>query len=325
MDNRKLIDYIETVVNLEELCFVQQNVVYNLDVRINSCNTPYKNEIKNPVYPEKDNSAADFFSEFVDSFENIIYTVISIFAILYATFFVLFAALKIKPVYSRAFKPAILLTVLLPFFIFLICRAKDHHKHRKQMQVYDHAVSSVREKNKEIKQYNAHLKTQYNAIRNRLREEKEQIIQEYQKTKRTLDKYYDLDIIYYKYRNYANMTSILEYLLSGRCKELEGHEGAYNILEHEILIGQVLTKLDTIIERLDAIEQNQNLLYESILSCKSDINQITDTIVSSTRAITLENNETNKTLASIEYTNRINKINIQYLADMEAYKALRLH
>lgn len=58
--------------------------------------------------------------------------------------------------------------------------------------------------------------------------------------------------------------SIYEYLCSGRCTALEGYEGAYNILETEIRLDCIITRLDQIVAKLDAIQRNQYMLYSII-------------------------------------------------------------
>ena len=65
-----------------------------------------------------------------------------------------------------------------------------------------------------------------------------------------------------------------EYLQSGRCSTLEGHEGAYNIYENEIRLGIINDKLNEIINRLDRIERNQYRLYESIREVNQQQNRI---------------------------------------------------
>ena len=65
-------------------------------------------------------------------------------------------------------------------------------------------------------------------------------------TKQTLESLYGLNLIYPKYRNYTAIASFYEYFCSGRCKELTGHEGAYNIFEQEVRMGIIIDKLDAI-------------------------------------------------------------------------------
>lgn len=83
-------------------------------------------------------------------------------------------------------------------------------------------------------------------------------------TKNTLNKFYEKDVIFPKYRNLPALTSIYEYILSGRCEELTGATGAYNLYEEELRKDIVIAQLNTIISNLEQIRQNQYMLYEEI-------------------------------------------------------------
>lgn len=60
---------------------------------------------------------------------------------------------------------------------------------------------------------------------------------------KSLDSLYEMGIIYPKYRNLVAVSTIYEYLSSGRCDRLDGPDGAYNLYEMElrqnIVIGQL--------------------------------------------------------------------------------------
>ncbi len=79
-----------------------------------------------------------------------------------------------------------------------------------------------------------------------------------------LTQVYAKNIIYPKYRNFVMVCSLYEYICSGRCDSLEGRDGAYNILELEIRMDRIITKLDKVIEQLDAIQGNQYMLYNAV-------------------------------------------------------------
>lgn len=109
--------------------------------------------------------------------------------------------------------------------------------------------------------------------------------QRYSETTATLQQYYDLDIIFPKYRNMTAMCSIYEYYLSGRCDSLMGHEGAYNILECEIRFGVIFTKLDDIMSKLDEIKTNQSILYDAIESGNKLTNKLIDASIQQARQL----------------------------------------
>ena len=90
-------------------------------------------------------------------------------------------------------------------------------------------------------------------------------LQAYHATSReTLSKIYDKNIIFPKYRNLVMVCSLYEYICASRCTTLEGHEGAYNILEMEIRLDRIITQLDKVIAQLNAIQSNQFILYSAI-------------------------------------------------------------
>ena len=81
---------------------------------------------------------------------------------------------------------------------------------------------------------------------------------------KTLEKWYDKNIIFPKYRNLIAITMINEYLESGRCSELEGANGAYNLYEMELRQNIVIGQLSNIIGNLEQIRNNQYSLYEEL-------------------------------------------------------------
>ena len=93
-------------------------------------------------------------------------------------------------------------------------------------------------------------------------------------SKKNLSKIYSLNIIFPKYRNLAMLCSIYEYICTGRCTSLAGHAGAYNILEMEIRLDKIITKLDQIAFKLNDIRNNQYILYSAIQETNQQISQI---------------------------------------------------
>lgn len=102
-----------------------------------------------------------------------------------------------------------------------------------------------------------------------------QLLQKQNKdSKQNLEKIYSQNIIFPKYRNLTMACSIYEYICAGRCTTLEGHEGAYNILEMEIRLDRIITQLDLVITQLDAIRNNQYMLYSIIQETNQQVSQI---------------------------------------------------
>ena len=106
-------------------------------------------------------------------------------------------------------------------------------------------------------------------------EETHQIFQKHkQETTKALEGLYTMDYIYPKYRNLPALTSIYEYLMTGRCEELTGPHGAYNLYEDELRKDTVISQLNTVIENLEQIKQNQYMLYQQVKSIQENTNRI---------------------------------------------------
>lgn len=129
------------------------------------------------------------------------------------------------------------------------------------------------------------------------------------KTKNCLKQLYGKGVLYSKYRNYACVCSLYEYFDSGRCTRLEGHEGAYNILESEMRLNRIITQTNQILSKLDEIKENQELLYDSIqesnrkadkllASCQDMSNQLV--------GIQAQGEELNSRIAQLQTTSDLN-------------------
>lgn len=124
---------------------------------------------------------------------------------------------------------------------------------------------------------------------------RDKMYQSYEKTCYLLEHLYAKNVIYEKYRyDLVAISMFAEYLNSERCYTLVGHEGAYNIYEHEIRMGLIISKLDEVIERLDRIEDNQYRLFETI----NGISNKMDSIVTNMKSIMKKQN---KQLEDSEY------------------------
>ncbi len=140
-------------------------------------------------------------------------------------------------------------------------------------------------------------------------------------TKEVLDKYYASGVVYAKYRGLVPVTMFCEYLESGRCASLGGHEGAYNIYETEIRLNLILTKLDDIIQRLDQIQQNQNMLAQLIRQNNRQIQTLSGAVAQ--QANTLQSIE--RSTAVSAYYNEITATNTAYLSWIATKSYSRLY
>lgn len=107
-------------------------------------------------------------------------------------------------------------------------------------------------------------------------------------TEAVLKQYYDVDIVHPKYRTVSALTAICEYLDTGRCTALTGPNGAYNLYEAEYRQDLILSKLDTVISKLEKIEQNQVLMLKQLQNLRNSTDSMSNNVkalLSSTQKI----------------------------------------
>ena len=95
-------------------------------------------------------------------------------------------------------------------------------------------------------------------------------------TEEILQDLYEMGRFFPKYRNLVAVSQIYEYILSGRCTELGGFQGAYNLYEQETRMDIVIMRLDDIYEELEEIKENQYMLYDAICQINYMLSQIAD-------------------------------------------------
>ena len=101
-------------------------------------------------------------------------------------------------------------------------------------------------------------------------------------------KAYAYGVIFEKYRDLVPVSMFYEYLSSGRCSELEGANGAYNLYESELRANIIISKLTEINEHLEDIKQNQFMIYNAISDVTyqlSSLNSSMDTMIKSLNSI----------------------------------------
>lgn len=91
-----------------------------------------------------------------------------------------------------------------------------------------------------------------------------------------LQKLYDVGVLFPKYREFVCVSQLLEYLLSGRCEDLTGYTGAYNLYEQELRMNIIIAELELISEELDAIKENQYMIYNAICQANYLLREVKD-------------------------------------------------
>ena len=99
----------------------------------------------------------------------------------------------------------------------------------------------------------------------------------------------DKNILHPKYRDFVAVAQIYEYIDTGRCTELEGTNGAYNLYESELRQNTIIDRLDVIVDQLAQLNRTMRYVANSV----NQTNMLLDNISAS-----LDRIETNTALTA---------------------------
>lgn len=97
--------------------------------------------------------------------------------------------------------------------------------------------------------------------------------------KKNLSDIYAEDVLPTKYRNFASVATLYEYLETGRCNTIQGHGGIYDTYETDLQRGMIIERLTEIRDSLDRIETTQRMLYTELNQANSTLLCIRDNLV----------------------------------------------
>ena len=151
----------------------------------------------------------------------------------------------------------------------------DYQRYERAMDAHRIAVANAEKEHSNKMQVYAQRRAEYN------RETNAQL-QKFDEVKATLQtsltKLYSQNIVYAKYRNLVAIATIYEYFDSGRCTELEGPNGAYNMYEGELRSNIIICSLSQIISDLGQIKNGQYALYEQIRRSNENVTHLLNNI-----------------------------------------------
>lgn len=148
--------------------------------------------------------------------------------------------------------------------------------HAQQMQQFSEAKKSYEsEKQVKVAQYELVLSAYNNETTLHLRKLNELLIS----LEACLEKLYSQNIVYSKYRSLISIATLYEYFESGRCSELEGSNGAYNLYESELRANIIIGSLSQIISDIEQVKNGQYALYQEL--CRS--NKVLESIADNTQ------------------------------------------
>ena len=275
LTNKKMTQYLETISKLETSVYEQEQCYKNAKARI-VYEEPVMQELSVPVKQEIRKPSPDFSQEFLMKF--------SIFTLLFAC---IFLPVGIVSQYT-------ILTVLSGFIflcsITLLIYSLVQYKKEKELYPYelDKYNTDVQQAETDyasaMEAYKKDVETRNEEHRIAVKKAREafafaeqslqQLVPPLNQTKEILKQYYDLDIIHPKYRNLAAVSTICEYFQTGRCDELIGANGAYNLYESELRQNIIINRLDNVVNNLEQIKANQYLLYMELKKASDNIEAI---------------------------------------------------
>lgn len=117
------------------------------------------------------------------------------------------------------------------------------------------------------------------------------IIPAINETEETLKTLYSKNIIHEKYRNFPTVAQLYEYMDTGRCTELEGAHGAYNLYESELRQNIIINKLDDIIAQLEQLNSTMSYMASAIGQSNALLSSVCNSLdsIQTNTAITASN------------------------------------
>lgn len=308
MDNQKLIEYVKTIYEIESSMFMMDNLITKIKKRSKELRS-YKEQNtysyeKKPTFFDE-----DYRNDFAIS---VFFGVVALFV--FSGWNTFFPAKGLAIILS--FIVGKLIHFIVGYLIGVIFFTIIHYiSYSLQIKKWKQNNANIDNINNQIQEQNKQEWKLINQKLDLLYEQREKIEEKNNETFDTLNAYYNLDIIYPKYRNFVAISSIYEYLLSGRCNKLEGHGGAYDTFEYESRLDHIIIQLDQVIDRLDQIQNNQYQLYSAIENGFSQSNALFKSVANGINRL-----ETSQELNN--YYNKITAQNTEYFKMVHFYGRL---
>lgn len=245
MQTARLKEYLKMLVDLEKQLYTQEKVIADLEYTI-----PRLGYRRNICEPQRgsvevcDNETVNFF------FVSVVVGIIGIF-------------IKFLRIPCMVIAGFYLLLAAVGYINGSAENDRREQRYREEYQEYKNAVlqDSVRVEN-ELKR-KVLLEVQLKKLKNMNA-----------KTKMTLQKLYNRNIIHPKYRGLIPVCSLYGYFDTGVCTQLEGHEGAYNKYDTESRLDYIICKMDEVLKHLEEIKSNQYQLYSAIQESNAQFDKL---------------------------------------------------
>lgn len=266
MYNKKLIQYVKSIYKMESSLFMMDNLYEELSEKAEE----YRNYDGESIYDYESKPTFDDISGYFVGVPVLAFAVLGLIFRIFAgwifttpsesihvLFYLISIALNfiVDAFFCILIGAVIGLVIgIILFLLIYLFNVKQWKKSKLDTNKVNKSIIEQNQKDIAVFQNKAKL----------LDEQVEIIGEKYNETCDLLDSYYKLGIIHPKYRNFIAISSIYEYLTTGRCKQLQGHGEAYDTFEYETRLNRIITQLDDIIERLDEIRDTQYQLFNAV-------------------------------------------------------------
>lgn len=296
LEGEKLKEYISAVYKMEESVYKQSSALEEAKKILNR--GPVYEEVTPGKKPQKRIATEEAEKIVKPELKLSRFPVISLCLTIFNVFaflLVLLPSLSNKETRNIPLFIFYLICLIITGYVFIdaeLTRDKEYSDYNKKLEEYN---NKLEEQKKAQPEYDAEYQWQMNAYErekakckaennkrhtvalhlfNEARTDVFKMKQTYKDSQNVLNKLYDLDVIYPKYRNIVAMASINEYFESGRCTELKGPNGAYNLYEQEVRMNLIIVSLGAILNNLNAIKQNQYCLFQTLTDAKREMHSI---------------------------------------------------
>ena len=247
-ERNKLLDYLKTTISVET-DIETQNQIRAAAIREKAARKPVLHQKELPEIPDMPDFSVD--SNFIVAF------LVTAVLFLFVGIFALFYDFRVEGYISCVLG----IILLIPICVARIKAKREAAHCRERIDYICSDYTSIKKENDNLKSEWHQQLAEWNNSNDALLAEMEQ---PYTETLHVRDQLYAIDAIYPKYQNLPALTSIYEYFITGRCDELTGPHGAYNMYEDEVRKDTVISQLNTVIENLEQIRQSQFMLYEQV-------------------------------------------------------------
>lgn len=306
-------DYLKQVKDLEASCYQQSQWLGNMEEQLNEAlgsNNYFMNDpIPEPELPMKYSKGirkAAIAGALLGTIPGLI-----LGAILYNFF--LHRSLSLTACLIIGVIIGILVAWFWCFFVEVPILQEDGYFHKVRASQYHY--SKMIEGNENTRAIRRRITAQNDQVIGKLTPIVQKSRQELQQTQDLLQQYYNLGVVYPKYRGLVPICTIYEYIESGRCVSLTGPDGAYNLYERELRMNLIIDKLDTVIDKLDSIRKSQYMLYEAIQTSNEQLARLSNAV--DNLQSTADSIERNTELSS--YYNGITATNAAFMGWLSAY------